>query len=105
MLSVNALINDYYDINYAVLEDATGIAYDGNNIDFLYATGKELYQKLYDELHQLHKLDTETFEEYVKRIKRIRIRDKIAAFVKTIERTRKNYEYPDEESYDIDDSF
>ena len=105
MLSIEQLIEDPPEASIKALEDATGIAYDGNNIDFLYATGKELYQKLYDEIHKLHKLDTETFEEYAKRIKRIRIRDKIAAFVKTIERTRKNYEYPDEESYDIDDSF
>ena len=69
MLSIEQLIEDPPEASIKALEDATGMVYDGNNIDFLYATGKELYQKLYDELHQLHKLDTETFEEYKQRLK------------------------------------
>ena len=69
MLSIEQLIENQPEASIKALEDATGIAYDGNNIDFLYATGKKLYQKLYDEIHKLHKLDTETFNEYKDRIR------------------------------------
>ena len=89
MLSIEQLIEDPPEASIKALEDATGIAYDGNNIDFLYATGKELYQKLYDELHQLHKLDTETFEEYAKRIKMFNS-DIFRDFVYLIEDIRSN---------------